>query len=210
MNGRRNNNSSTDARPSLDGVELEQVTNYCYLGITISSNGKFCEASRLLSRKGLGALFSLQRTVDRRYINPMSLNVLFNTLINPILTYGCQVWLPVSPFIRSLISAYSSTSCDATLLPLVAKQPYEAIHLRHSKYLLGINRRSCNAAAWGETGNLPLFINCLTRCIKYFQRVINLDDNYLVKAAVKEQVSSVLPWFKRYSSLRSLLSHQHY
>ena len=196
MNSRRDNIPSNGARPSLDGVALEQVTNYCYLGITISSNGKFYEATKLLSRKGLGALFSLQRTVDRRYINPASLNVLFNTLINPILTYGCQVWLPVSPFVRSLTSAYSSTSCDANLLSLIAKQPYEAIHLRHLKYLLGINRRSCNAAAWGETGNPPIFINCLARCIKYFQRIVNLDDKYLVKAAVKEQVLSELPWFK--------------
>ena len=195
INGRCNN-SSADSRPSIDGDELDQVTNYCYLGITISSNGKFNEAIKLLSRKGLGALFSLHRTVDRRFIDPASFNILFNSLINPILTYGCQVWLPVSPFVRSLTSFYSSTSSDANLLPLIAKQPFEAVHLRHLKYLLGINRRSCNAAAWGETGSFPLVINCIARCIRYFERLVNLDDSLLVKAALKEQVLSNLPWFQ--------------
>ena len=197
FNGRCPNNQSPGTRPSINGDELEQVSNYCYLGITISSNGKFSEATKTLSRKGLGALFSLQRTIDRRFINPSSLHVLFNSLINPIITYGSQVWLPVSSLINSLITSnFSLTSPDANFLSLIAKQHHEAIHLRHLKYLLGINRRSCNAAAWGETGTFPLFISCIARCIEYFKRVINLDDSHLVKAAVKEQVLSSLSWFK--------------
>ena len=194
MNGRMSVNQDPESGPQINGEALHRVTNYSYLGITISSNGTFSEAIKQLSRKGLGSLFSLRNTIDRRFIDPKNHNVLFNMLIAPILTYGCQVWLPVSSLIRSITSS-SSAPYDKNILSLIAKQPYEKILLRHSKYLLGINRRSCNAAAWGETGNHPLFISCVGRCIQYFQRIVSLDDNYFVKAAVKEQINRSMSWY---------------
>ena len=69
------------------------------------------------------------------------------------------------------------------------------------KYLLGINRRSCNSAAWGETGKLPLFIDSVSLCIKYFLRIINLDSSYLVKAALNEQIQLQLSWFKNIKNI---------
>jgi hypothetical protein len=182
--------------PSINNRELERVSSYCYLGIIISSNGKLSDAVNSLSQKGLGAMFSLRNTIDRRFIDPRNLNSLFTMLIKPIITYGCQIWLPCSPLARSL-AAFSPSQLlqDHKLLSLIAKQPYEKVLLRHLKYLLGINRRSCNAAAWGETGQYPLITNCVSQCIRYFKRIITLDDECFVKAAIKEQISMSLSWF---------------
>ena len=192
--------ASTDL-PSINGSELEVVSNYTYLGITITSNGKLTQAINSLSNKGIGALFGLRKSIDRRFIDPKCHHQLFNTLINPILTYGSQIWLPLSPFIRSLVTKFtSSSSLD---LSLIAKQSFEKVHLRHLKYLLGINRKASNVAAWGECGSFPLFISCFSRCIKYFQRITKLDDSSLVKAAFKEQVNSSLSWF---NGIRSIIN----
>ena len=208
INGRRSNTQPPDTGPRINGDELEQVSSYCYLGIIISSNGSLSHAIKSLSQKGLGALFSLRRTIDRRFIDPKNLNSLFHSLISPIITYGCQVWLPVSSIIRSLSCTSSSTSSstassssDDKILSLFSGQSYEKVYLRHLKYLLGINRRSSNAAAWGETGSYPLIINCLGRCVQYFHRTINLDDKHFAKAAVKEQINSSLSWFKGIKTL---------
>ena len=196
LNSRRSSNDN-QAGPRINGVELDRVDSYCYLGIKISSNGKFTNAVSSLAGKGLGALLSLRKTVDRRFIDPQSLDKLFNSLINPIITYGCQIWLPVS----SIITSITGNLNDNNLLSQIAKQPYEKILLRHIKHLLGINRRSSNAAAWGETGRFPLIINCIKLCINYFTRTINLDDSHLVKAAMKEQINLSLPWFSGIKSI---------
>ena len=202
MNGRVPKIQSSEMRPSINNKELERVTSYCYLGIRLSSNGKFTEAVKSLSQKGLGSLFSLRSTIDRRFIDPKNFSSLFTMLINPIITYGCQIWLPSSSFIHSLTApSFHPFLEDQKLLSLIAKQPYEKILLRHSKYLLGSNRRSSNAAAWGETGHYPLFINCVSRCIRYFKRTIALDDSCLVKAAIKEQIANSLSWFSGIKSL---------
>ena len=42
-------------RPKIHGNDVEMVACYCYLGIIISSNGKFKQATDSLYRKGLGA-----------------------------------------------------------------------------------------------------------------------------------------------------------
>ena len=62
--------------------------------------------------------------------------------------------------------------------------------------MLGINIKSCNSAAWGDSGVLPVFLGCVRLCINYFIRTINLDDHHIVKAALKEQVHLSLPWYK--------------
>ena len=126
------------------------------------------------------------------------MDLLFDSLVAPILTYGCQIWLPVS----SIITCLTNRNIDQDkLLAEIAKQPYEKVLLRHSKYLLGINRRASNAAAWGETGRFPLLIKCIKLCVKYFVRTINLDDCHLVKAAIQEQINLSLPWFSGIKSI---------
>ena len=77
----------------------------------------------------------------------------------------------------------------------LAKQQLEQVHLRHLKYLLGINRRATNAAAWGETGSYPLLIEALKLSIKYFKRIMGLPSTQLVKAAMTEQVNLSLSWY---------------
>lgn len=110
--------------------------------------------------------------------------------------------MPMSPFIKSLIKCYQRYSNLDQTLPLIAKQPYEKIQMRHIKYMLGVNRRSSNAAAWGETGKYPLFIKCIGQCINYFVRISNLPNDHLVKAALSEQTRLNLSW---YSNIKDLI-----
>ncbi len=79
--------------------------------------------------------------------------------------------------------------------------PQEQVHLKHLKYLLGINRRASNTAAWGETGKHPLLINSIKLCIKYFNRVMNLSSTHFAKAAMIEQIRLELPWFTNIKSI---------
>ena len=184
-----------DWRPAINNNKLELVDTYCYLGILISSKGKFTEATNALYKKALGALFGLWSTIDRRFIDPSSLDKLFRSLIQPIATYGCQVWLPTLPLTKQILKEVSTSGNLVNSLKKISSLPAEKVHLRHLKFLLGIGKKATNATAWGETGKLPLLIDCYKLCIKYFTRVINLPDSNFARAAMKEQISLGLPWF---------------
>ena len=195
INGRVS--SANTWRPTLNNAPIELVSSYCYLGVIICNNGKFKQAIDALYRKGLGAYFALRNTVDRRFIDAKSLDKLFETLVTPILMYGCQIWLPTLPCINKLLNNMSMLD-----LKQIAKLPAEQVHLRHLKYLLGINRRSCNSAAWGETGKFPLFIKGIVLSINYFKRLNNLEATSIAKAALCEQTQLQLSW---YSSIKQLI-----
>ena len=134
-------------RPKIHENDVELVTCYCYLGIIISSNGKFKQATDSLYHKGLGAYFSLRSTIDRRFIDASSLDKLFQSLVKPILLYGCQVWAPTLPVVTRVVSCFNSYQNLDTSLTHLAKEQLEQVHLRHLKYLLGINRRAMNVTA---------------------------------------------------------------
>ena len=182
-------------RPKVHGSDIEMVAQYSYLGIVIICNGKFRQATNSLYRKGLGSYFSLRSTVDRRFVDASCLDKLFNSLVKPVLLYGCQVWAPTLPTITKVLSCFKRDHNLNTSLTHLAKNQLEQVHLRHLKYLLGINRRATNAAAWGETGSYPLMIEMLKLSVKYFKRIIGLPATQLVKAALTDQVTLRLSWY---------------
>ena len=60
---------------------------------------------------------------------------------------------------------------------------------------MGLNKKSVNATAWGETGKFPIFIDCIRLCVNYFKRIVNLPDSNFAHAAIIEQMRLDLPWF---------------
>ena len=88
-------------------------------------------------------------------------------LIRPIITYGSEIW----------ISDFTQKDLKSDNLP------FEKIHNRYCKYLLGVHKKASNFASRCELGRFPIlnFITCLT--FKYYQRLIKLPSNRLVKEA---------------------------
>ena len=143
---------------------LEQVTNYCYLGVQFSEKGDFKVAQNELYKKGLKALFKL-----RKMLNPMpniktSLH-LFDHLIKPIVLYGCEIWGPVNlPQSRTQITVrnereqfwhdFNETYKLETKLTQT-NNPYEKLHLKFLKSILGVHNKASNMAVYGELGCLP-------------------------------------------------------
>ena len=80
----------------LGSDTVEIVKTYCYLGIIIHQNGSFKCAIDELRKKALRARFALMRVISKTFISFSSLLILFDSLIKPILLYGCQVLAPYS------------------------------------------------------------------------------------------------------------------
>ena len=129
-------------------------------------NRNFKHAAVHMYQKSLKAVFSLKsRLLDFEGLNNQMRLKLFDTLIRPILTYGSEIW----------ITDYSIN--DKTLDNL----PFEKIHNRFCKYLLGVHKKSSNFAARLEfgRGRILNFINMIS--LKYIKRINELPTTRLLK-----------------------------
>ena len=86
------NGRSKNLRFSYDGQIGEIVDEFKYLGVIFKSNGRFISAIKLLheqARKAMYGIISKARTTDM----PIDIQFkLLDTLVLPIMTYGCEIW----------------------------------------------------------------------------------------------------------------------
>ena len=93
-------------------------------------------------------------------------------MVVPIFSYGCEVWGPFE--LKGLNSSNFLNLCESS--------PIEKRNTKMCKYLLGINKYSCNLAAKGELGSHGLLIQCICKSMKYWVRFLkdSMDCNSLV------------------------------
>ena len=73
---------------------IEIVDNYTYLGVSIGYTGLKKIASENLAARGRKACSAMRN--KQKDFNDLSVSTqlkLFDTLISPILTYGCEIWI---------------------------------------------------------------------------------------------------------------------
>ena len=171
--------------------------------ITFTLNGSLISAQQKLKQKGLRSYFSLKSMMDIRPLKRSLVFKLFDSLILPIVSYGCQVWFTETWLVKNLTENVSGTRLSA-----IAKDPLERLHLAFLKWNLGVGGRTSNAAVWGDTGRNPLAIKISKQVFSYFARLKEMssnNDNCLVKHAFNEQRSLNMSWYSRINSLQNLL-----
>ena len=166
-----------------DSCKLQVVKTFKYLGVNLSSNGCFYQAQKCLSVQASRALYSLNTLFDTLSLNVSEKIKLFDSMIMPILSYGCEVWgFHKSPDI-------------------------EKIHLKFLKQLLGVHGKTPNTAVYGEFGRYPLLIMRHIRIIKYWFRIMKVPDSLMFKLVhmTDENGNLVNSWSIEVKSLLSKL-----
>ena len=138
-----------------DGMKLEIVNQYKYLGVIFSTGLTFSYAHEDMAnraKKGVVGILKLLWTLGDQ--SPKLFFKLFDCQIQPMLTYGSEVW--------GLIA-------DNRII--------ERIHLFAIKRLLNVSPRTPNALVYGETGRYPLYIFTYTRCIKYWLNILRMQED---------------------------------
>ena len=153
---------------SLNGNIMECVRNYKYLGIMFSLNGSFVEAQKHLSDKATKSTFSLKSNLHGENLAPKVAIDLFNKLILPIGTYGSEIW-----------GAYINVSKAKDMENAI----FEKVFVNYSKFILGVNRKACNAGVRGELGIFPIYIQIITNVIKYYNRLSQVPKHTLLGEA---------------------------
>ena len=84
--------------------QLTSVREYTYLGITFTLSGSLKTAQARLRQKGLRSYFSLKSMLDLRNLRKSMVFKLYDALIVPVLSYGSQIWLPSTEFMKHFSS----------------------------------------------------------------------------------------------------------
>ena len=140
---------------TLNGSQLEVVSEYKYLGILFCRSGSFLRAKKHIADQARKAVFALLKKA-KQLLLPIDIQIdLFNKCIRPILLYGCEVW------------GYGNVAI------------LEQVQLRFLKFVLNLKKTTPNYIVYGETGVLPLRIEINYRIISYWTKLVSADNNKL-------------------------------
>ena len=153
---------------------LENVNRYMYLGIEVSASGALTDAKINLRNKSRKAQFKLQSILWGTNIKAKVSLKLFDQLIQPISTYGCEYWgVPLNP--KTVSEKYYDNL------------PQEKVHLSFMRFALGVNKYTPNNGVRGELGRFPLYIFIKIQIFKYLKRLYNEEGGTLVQKAFRDQ-----------------------
>ena len=142
---------------TLDGKAMPVVNTCKYLGILFSTKLSFNIACKDLACRGKKPLVQIMRKLF--LLNNNSLDVflkLFDAQIVPIFSYEAEIW--------GLENA--ANNC-------------EKIHNFALKKILGLDRRTPNDLVYSETNRYPVTLNCIVKCIRYWLKLVVMNENRL-------------------------------
>ena len=173
-----------DMKFTLNGDTLETVKYYKYLGLMLNNSGSFTSTIDNLSNRAMKAIFKVKKVINGTNIAVKSAVHLFDTLVKPIMTYGCEVWGPY-------ITSDKMFEINAKNYESFHTFKFEKTNLRFCKSILGVHRKASNAAVLGDLGRYPLIIFIIKQAIKFWSRVAAGNSNKVLQACYLENVNLV-------------------
>jgi hypothetical protein len=168
-------------RFTYNNVELERVDNYKYLGIHFTRTGNFSYTIKQQYEKAIKAMYSVLSKCKRHNLSIECQLKMFDTIIQPILLYGCEVW------------GFSSSPIKIV----------EKLHLKFLKYILHVKNSTPNFMVYGELGRFPLLINIKVCMITFWAKLVNPESTNISCILYNLVKNSHLPWL---SCIRSILN----
>ena len=145
---------------SIDENKIDVTNSYCYLGVEISNTGSFLKATDILYKKALKSLFSIYASVNVRSDekNTRLFLKLFDSLVKPVLLYGCGIWGPFATNPKNSVDKFVN---------------------KLYRTLLGVPSNSSTVGVHAELGRFPLLVNIQQAMIKYWFRIISRPEDRL-------------------------------
>ena len=184
---------------NLNGVTLEPVQSFCYLGFDIKCSGTVKHAMNILNDKGKKALRPLLCAIARFNIPAKTAIRLFHTYVSPILLYNAENWSTLSDKDLEkidkdfLFSETSSSNIDIT-------------NRKCLKNILGVSRSCRSLAVYGETGEVPISIKSYRLTLNFWHRVTNLPNTSLAKKALLENIDLRTNWIRTIEKLINIFN----
>ena len=141
----------------LYNEKLEVVSSFKYLGMHLFRNGNWNRTQKHIAEhasKSLCRLFSVFRQYN---FKTSEKSKLFDTLVASILNYCSEIW------------------------GWHDGKDVELIHTKFCRRILGVNKSTNLDGLYGELARVPLKITRKINMIKYWLKIIKLDENSYIK-----------------------------
>jgi len=142
-------------------AKLSVVNMYKYLGVCLTTRLSFQPTMLDLAdraNKGVSAIIRMLWSVGEH--SPEFFFKLFDSQIQPILTYGADIW---------------GLTTNQTII--------ERVHLAALKRFLCISQKAPKHLIYSELGRYPLYVNTYAKCIRFWLRIVCMDETRLPKKA---------------------------
>ena len=150
----------------LDGVRLEMVREYKYLGFVITPSGEINTGLKDLRDRAYKAFMKIRNDLGPSFNQDISIILdLVDSLVKPILLYASDFW-----------------GC----LKLPKNNPIENMHMTMCKQILGVQKQTTNCGVLLEIGRIPLHIWAAKFAIKNWERIRLGSGNEILLEAYKE------------------------
>jgi hypothetical protein len=162
---------------TFNGAPLEVVPSYKYLGIQFEELRPTKDAvqqSIAKARKVMVQVFGRSKGLGVH--NLASLSHLFDAVVEPVLSYGCEVW---GPDWVSRCIAGNFTACDAE----------REVHLPFMRRAMGVATTTPVVAMMNELGREPLMFHWLRMAAKLWNKALSRPADDYLHAALVENVS---------------------
>lgn len=170
----------------INNESIETVKSYCYLGILVSYTGNLNLSKTNLMEKGRKAWFKIKKTLSLD--NSCSvLEKLFDTLVVPVLLYGSEVW--------GAAKSYKDS------------EPYENLHLKFAKEILGVNWNTSNSACLAELNRKKLQYKIQLNVLKFYNHILNSPNSLVFE--IYENVKDKSIWTSNVRYLLNCLGYNH-
>ena len=151
---------------------LKLVKEYKYLGTTITNTGQFRLNEVYLKKKGLRASYLLTQSIKNTKISTAI--KLFEKIVEPILTYNCEVSL------ASIPKSWDYSKFVGKMWEHGSE--INKVSMNFLRQILGVHKKSSNVALMSETGKHPIILKVYQHIYKYWLRIKDSENPLLKKA----------------------------
>ena len=169
------NSLTHDYTFTYDGHVLDIKDKFIYLGMLFEGRYDVKQMARRGLNRGRNALFALYRKCAELDIHNVYTKLhLFDTLVKPILNYGCEIWGP------------SILSKGKKLVQSGFREELEILHRSFLRHLLGIRKSVPDIILMCELRREPLVMSIIKQFVNFWNRVQSRPSSDLVKIAMME------------------------
>lgn len=160
----------------FNGVELPVVAEFRYLGVKFGNNGdhggvSMAQAHQMVaSKNALGAMWN--RCYALRIHNVATLCYLYDALVRPVASYGCEVWGP-----------------EYIQRDNLGKGEHESMHYMFMRQALKVRATTSHAVMLAELGREPMSYFWVKQCVRLWNKILSCPSDDLVQKCLYENVA---------------------
>ena len=160
----------------FDGQVLPVKSEFKYLGIVFDDSGEkggvgTASARQLVSaKKALAAMWN--RCYALRMHNVGTLCYLFDALVRPVASYGCEVWGP-----------------ECIQHGMLGKGEHETMQYGFMRQALKVRASTPHMMLLAELGRQPISHFWVQQCVRFWNKVLDRPTHDLVRACLHENVA---------------------